>query len=322
LNEYTKFVRASLNVDRSPQKLDKLHRDTRPEFQPETLFLKVLVEGDASLYQYFGEELRLFFYQYDDRPIEQLVYVMYKTEWGELGHYRQYQQQLWNALKCSEIKQSAIERLDYKKEDLLRIFLNFNQCKGGEFNNLVAKRPKRDFFHMAIRPGINFSSLRVNNPVTIGFDGQFENQTSFRLGVELEFFLPFNKDKWSFLVEPTYRYYYTLQEVNRFTTIDVNYASVEVPVGFRYYMFLNDQSALFLNSMVVMDFSTGELIVEGSSVEEINPAINFAFGGGFRYNNRWSTEFRYFTRRELFPINLPWASDYGNFSIILGYRFF
>ena len=41
------------------------------------------------------------------------------------------------------------------------------------------------------------------------FDLKFDSNTNVSLGIEAEFILPFNKNKWAIIFEPTYQYYKT-----------------------------------------------------------------------------------------------------------------
>ena len=107
---------------------------------------------------------------------------------------------------------------------------------------------------------------------------------------------------------------------------EVNYRSLEVPFGVRHYMFLNEDSKLFVNALVIMDFdfkSTFEFNRQGAlSSLDINPGTNLAIGFGFNYDNRYSAEIRCYTPRDLLTNYGPWASDYDTLSLILGYTLF
>ena len=73
VNNVSKYIRAVVNIDRSNSKLDQLSSDIDPIFKKEELFLKVLIEGNASLYLYDDKGLRRYFYQTPNNDINQLV---------------------------------------------------------------------------------------------------------------------------------------------------------------------------------------------------------------------------------------------------------
>jgi len=75
----SKYTRYQVDIDRSSTALSNLSTDRRPEFKEERLFLKVLVEGDATLFLYEDGSLRRFFYSFENSEVEQLVYKNYKS---------------------------------------------------------------------------------------------------------------------------------------------------------------------------------------------------------------------------------------------------
>ena len=70
---YERHVSSAVKIDRSSTVLSSLTVSRHPQWSQEKLFLKVLVEGRAVLYQYFSSNLRRFFYSVNEKPIEQLV---------------------------------------------------------------------------------------------------------------------------------------------------------------------------------------------------------------------------------------------------------
>ena len=108
---YSKYIRSNVNIDRSSENVNKLSNSKRPIFQEEELFLKVLVESKASLYQYVDNNLNRFFYNKDNSNIEQLIFKSYKTtDLDKNNRYRnnRYRQQLWVDLKCPNFRTSKI----------------------------------------------------------------------------------------------------------------------------------------------------------------------------------------------------------------------
>jgi hypothetical protein len=59
----SKFVRADVNIDLTTNDYsNNLGNDKNPEWHQQQLFLKVLIEGKASLYYYKGQNVERFFY--------------------------------------------------------------------------------------------------------------------------------------------------------------------------------------------------------------------------------------------------------------------
>ena len=156
-------------------------------------------------------------------------------------------------------------------------------------------------------------------------DTDFESQPGFRVGLEAEFVLPFQNEKWSLLIEPTYQNFISEKETPGLTS-KVNYNSIEVPFGVRHYMLLDEDSKLFLNGLIVVDFDINSKIdlslQNVVTTLDIESGINFAVGFGYNYSNRYSAEVRYYTNRDLLTNYGPWASEYNNLSMIFGYTLF
>ena len=86
--------------------------DKNPTFQEEQLFLKVLIEGKASLYEYVEVGLQRYFYTVDSSNIEQLVFKSYKVDRDLVAKNNMYKQQLYNDLKCSTFTAKKLEDLN------------------------------------------------------------------------------------------------------------------------------------------------------------------------------------------------------------------
>lgn len=328
-----KFVRTKVNIDRSTDDINKMGTERNPVFKKETLFLKVIIEGNANLYVYEDINLTRFFYKINEGEISQLIYKRYLNSEKEIDQNNLYKQQLFNDLNCQNKSSKSMEFIKYDQNQLTKLFVNYNTCTNSKSVNYESKQ-KKDLFNLSIRPGVNFSSVMIENP-----DGKvnrinFENKANLRFGIEAEFILPYYKNKWAVIVEPTFRSYNS--EV---TTTSNNvaggilnskakYQSVELPIGVRYYIFLNKKSKLFLNFSYIFDFSSDsnvEITRNDGSVYnslEVNTRSNFGLGLGYKYGDRFSIEFRSQTSREILGSYIFWNSEYKSQSLILGYSLF
>lgn len=328
-----KYERYTVSIDESLQTINELEASDQPNWKIRTLFLKVVVEGKASLYSYVDSNLRKYFIKTETVELEQLVYKKHMINATEMGENKQYKRQLWDAFKCKDISSGKIKNTMYKKNDLIKLFEIYNNCGGDSFTNYDEK-VKRDRFNISIKPGINFSSVDIGNSGLPNYNFDFGSKTSFQLGVEGEFILNFNKNKWAIVAEPTYISYSGEQEfiyiqtpsLTRSTNVVIDYSAIEVPIGLRYYSFLNDSSKLFFNAFYMFTITLNdELYAERRELLEakITPRGNFAVGIGYKYDNKYSVEFRYKVARRLFPANVLWGTyDYNSVAVIFGYTLF
>lgn len=337
INDASKYIRATTNIDRSSDQIDNMSSDRSPSFNEELLFLKVLVEGQASLFVYIDENLTRFFYQLNDPEINQLVYKRYLAEHNKLAKNKllvnnDFKQQLFLRLKCDDIGPTDLEHLTYAKRDLERLFIKYNKCAGAGYIHYNPKQ-KKDLFNMAFRPGLNYSSLDVHNIYT-GSRYTYLGHFGIRFGVEAEFIAPFHKNKWGLIIEPTYQSFKSEQtQESPFISggvvlAKVNYQSMELPLGLRHYFFLNENSKIFMNVSYVFDFAPNSSIKflreDGSIFNEleIQSEPNIGFGIGYKYKDRYGLEIRYHTIREILNGYYIWVSEYKTLSVTLQYSIF
>ena len=105
--------------------------------------------------------------------------------------------------------------------------------------------------------------------------------------------------------------------------ITVNYTSIELPIGIRHYMFLGNNSKLFINAALIYDFSqNSNFDFERLPDLDIKSNNNLVIGLGYKHHDKYSLEFRYAISRNLLSNQAVWNSDYNNIAIIFGYTLF
>ncbi|MCM4156220.1 outer membrane beta-barrel protein [Gramella sp. AN32] len=318
--EYSKFIRSTVKIDRSSIDSNHLSNKRNPVFENEEVFLEVLVDGKANLYYYEDGNVKRFFYSKDNsNKIEPLIFKNYQLD-GEriINENNHFKQQLHNDLKCQSIKTKDIEIIEYDKKDLINLFVLYNECSNSNWTDYDTKQ-KKELFNLTPRLGINRSSLTIQNTASNSRNVDFKDKLGFRLGIEGEVVLPFNKNKWAFIIEPTYQYFKSEKEFATYS-VKVDYSSIELPLGLRYYLFLNDKSKFFLNATYNLDFVMNSAVSYSSGVDlEITKSSNLGFGVGFKQNNKYSMELRYHTSREILGSYRTSYSEYNTLSVIFGY---
>lgn len=204
-----KFLRATVNIDRSTSTLRSMSSDRNPNFEEEQLFLKFLVAGNASLFRYENGNLIRYFYKMEGDSIKQLIKKKYLVkDNSRVAANESYKQQLFNDLKCSSLSQRDIKNLHYDDVQLRDIFITYNTCSNGGYT-LYDKKEKRDLFDLNVRLWLNNNNLtfQIYSPYNAIEETRFDTKLSFRAGIEGEFILPFTKNKWAFFIVPSYHYY-------------------------------------------------------------------------------------------------------------------
>ena len=328
----SKHIRATVHIDRSRDDVQNLTLDRNPLFKTEELFLKVLIQGQANLYEYVDGNLKRYFYNVENSDIEQLVFKKYKLLDNKIGANNQFKQQLWKDLQCSSITLNDVERLSYKKNELIKFFEKYYQCSNLELTSHIPQASS-DWFQVSLRPRVSHSSLSIRSNPSSSKDTDFGNKLGVGMGLEFEFILPFNKNKWAIILEPTYQSYVADQTKDAANVsggklmAEVAYKSIEIPFGLRHYFFLNDTSKLFLNISYVFDMAIDSSLElkrgDGVIIDDmkVNASNYLAIGAGYKLNDKYSVELRYFTNRTILGDYVFWHSDYKSMSLIFGYTF-
>ncbi len=344
---FSKYKRFTVDIDRSSEHNDKISFERNPVFKEETLFLKELVQGDANLYLYSFADLRRYFYSVNGSKLKQLVYKTYYLPEGSKDQYgnkivygvntgvnESYKQQLMNDLVCKSLTINDAKNAKYKRNSLVNYFVKYNQCKNPSEVKNWDNNKSTHLFKLYVRPGINLSKHRIKDLRAAGIDYNvnLNTQLSFRLGVEAEYVFPFNRNKWAVFAEPSYQYYSAEKEkvINpgdaffevrkKYTT---DYKSIDIPIGIRHYMFLNDESKIFINLAYVINFDLNKSILSDNVELAVSgrEAYNFTFGIGYS-RNKFSVELRQSAARDLLNSYITLVSKYTTTSLIVGYTIF
>lgn len=324
--EKVKFAKAEVEMERSTNRTGNLSKMLSLDFAKEIHFLRVLVEGNATLYIYEEGGLTKFFHKNAKGKIEQLVYVRYLKDNTDVREYNQYQTQLDASTKCEGTTLETLRKLKYDEASLVAYFRDANNCSGlGKPSTFEPKKGKAKF-HLRPVIGVKSMKLDLKHPSTQRYDIDTK-KTDLAYGLELEYVLATNRNKWSFFIEANYNKIeeeIDLEDPLGGTTDEravLKFSSVQVPVGARYYSFLNDDFKIFADAMLVMNaVSSGSRVTyvtnKGFSMEGFN--YNFGAGIGLSYK-KINAEMRYYAPQSLVQ-NV--GGDFKKISFTLSYAVF
>ncbi|MEW4923714.1 tRNA modification GTPase [Algibacter sp. 2305UL17-15] len=330
VDNFSKFIRAEVDIDQSSKYTQYLSHTRKPEFKTQTVFLKVVLEGESNLYYYEAGNLARYFFNLRNTKIEPLIYKSYLKEQAVAAYNNGFRIQLMNALKCSSMKKSDFEYLNYDFNGLTKVILKYNTCIDPNYKILKIEKPHKSNLNISVKAGLRSGTFKaqefrgVLDPVH-----DFGNDSNLTFGIELEHVFGFNQNKWAISIEPSYQSFQseiteassTSSFINKFA---VDYKSVEVPLGVRHYMFLNQNSKLSLSAYYILDFPLDSAInvQRGTSNYdvEIVKSTNLALGFGYKYLDKYSVELRYNGDRKNTGQN--WLSKYSSISLIFGYTIF
>ncbi len=141
--------------------------------------------------------------------------------------------------------------------------------------------------------------------------------------------MPYNKNKWGFLIDPSYQKYKAQKNVvytdllSKTTNVYVDYQVLSVPLGIRYYSFLNDESKIFINVLYSINIDLKKELTSDNDLQlfEISSGGNFSAGFGYKYNDKFSLEFRNDFSRNITDY-YKWEANFKSMSLIFGYTMF
>jgi hypothetical protein len=316
------FERYTVEIERSASTIGSLDASGKPDFKSETLFLKVLVAGNISLLVYEDGNIRKYFYKSEaiDRT-EQLLYKRYEENM-QVKEYNRYKYQLAQLFADAKYPQGTYDRLKYDEKSLKNLFLKYNGITGTATDE--TKGQNKSKFAFRVTAGVHQASIETQaETLSYREHHDFGNKTVFSGGLEVEWIMPFNNNKWSLFLNPNYQSYKqddrkTMSSAGRLYgwKAEANYLSV--PIGARYYMFLTQKSKIFVNVAYTLNFKTGGQLSNNNMVFDLTSRQGWLVGVGFSYGNA-GAELRYHLKRDLFNYVYRTA-DYNNVGIVLSYK--
>jgi hypothetical protein len=310
-----RYKRFTVNIDRSQLDLNKLGNDKNPVFNEETLFLKVLVDGNYTLYQYEDNNFSRFFVSTGKHEkAEQLVYKEYISDHTYISENNLFRQQLFTLMNSGQMKKQDFSNLSYKKESLVALFTKANQSEGAESKDLSTGQ-NHSSVNLKISANVAFASISMQYEMQ-DIDFQ-QSKVVFGAGLEAEYVMPFNNNKWSIFVNPSYSSVKANKENDGVQT-EVDYSFIEIPAGLRHYMFLGPKQRLFVDAGYTLALKSNARISYGGSEFIVRSTSNLFAGIGFS-SGKMSVEARANFNRPL--VEHPvWRVNYTSISIVAAYK--
>lgn len=338
-----KFERHNIPLEVSSDLSGDLNSDRNPKFENRDVFLKVLLDGDIRLFEYSStNNIRFFIQESSTEAIVPLVYKRYRTAGGNIGYNNQFRRQLAEMLKCDQANMSKTERLEYKESDLIRYVVAYAGCSGVALIDFTANSRVNQVI-ISARFGISTGALALEQndtfeaPTVNQVTADFGSDSYPRFGLQFEVVLPARGNRWSIFVDPSF------QKVNRQTKFvrkypaldvavqsNVQYVTMELPLGVRRYFYWNPERALFVNLSLSMrfnldskiEFTADQALGRPEDIEISATQGYFSAGLGVKLNRRLAVEGRFNSGFDILGDNPQWNAQFGpGGSLILGFAF-
>lgn len=325
VNEGVVFVRKKVQLDQSSSAIGELSRNREAEFELAVIYLKKIVSGKGSLYYYLGNGEKRFFYSVGEEEPIPLVYKKYLARTNKIALNESYKQELKNNLECLNENEFNFGSLKYTIGSLARTFSAYNQCAGSKsIMHDTETRSNKNDDKVKIKV---FGGARNNDLTVLNSNQKFEflPKLGIQFGLEGEFVLNFNRNKWSIITSATYfsqkdEPSLDSDSTNRDYILD--YSAIEVAIGGRHSLFINDISRVFVSGYYVLPLNINQKLESASGLYESYDSFESltSFGAGLGYEMKnLSVELKYIGARSLLN---GLRSSYTSLGVAVGYRFY
>lgn len=288
INDGETYIKNSVKVDVSSNRLNKLDNKYQANFQDKTIFLKLLVKGTANLYFYLTDEKPVFFYETKKQELEQLVYKKYYINETQIGYNMTYLSQLSKNVNCNT---NNNPKVNYSINSLTKYFVNYNKCKSNDNSYVYTNKKNKFVFNIKALLGVDYTNIKVDNKAAFHSNTlEFKNKISPRFGFEIEGFIPSkNKNYFTVFLTSTYKQY-QVKQIIRTVNFDIKYTGLDLTPGLRYFINLSEDKNIFIDAGLTINFTLSQSLKSDafkpldtfSLFDSSKP--NFVIGTGYNYN--------------------------------------
>ena len=302
------------------------------------MYLLVLVEGKASLYQFNSASGEKYYYEAEDGKLKELDYKS-KIEGSKLREEFGFRGQIFQDLECEDITKSMLQSLEYQKKKLVNVFNTYNECSNAEYTDYTKFKNKGDV-NLYLMAG---TSLLTTSTSAKGNETEVSAPSNIPLmgALEIEYTLPISNNKFSVFtgvsysqnkVEGTLKSKVMMPSTGLYLTnnydYDVAYDLLSIPVGVRLSMFVNPNHSFYINPGFTYNFIMSEEEFNFSHFDNnetknssyLDHGIGFFAGIGYRFKSKFGAEIRYT------PANVVYIRDLKPSSnavvVMLSYKVF
>lgn len=334
-----KFQKFTVNIDDTNLNGTGVGYKKNAVYVQRTIFLNVIVEGDATLYSYSSDKGLKFFYKVDSKgiPVTQLLYKKYYRSQSDIAENSMYKQQLFNDVNCYGNKASSFAEKKYTKNELKIIFEDYNYCKDGGASGakvLEATASKKAAFKIAVLGNIGVSKSYIQDAKGVN-NFSSNNRVTFQLGAEPSVLLP--SGKLAFFLRMLYERHSAKQIMTSISKDRVSVDSYGIgsdiftfSIGPRYNLPVGRRDVAFIDASFGLSLPSGSFDRNYNTTtdlgtvtvnESIKPKSDYFFnvGIGYEIDRRYGIDVRYDTERQLIPDGHPYSLSLKRFSIGIRY---
>lgn len=323
------YLRQVVNIDPSSSDPGELNTSVEPPFIRDTVFLEWLVIGRTDLFSWSDGSIKRFYFRNGAGEPEPLISRKYRDGNKIYSREHYFRGQLSRSLECKIIADNEFRELEYRRNDLIRLITAANAC-GDAPSMTTARSDEKNRFSLGIRPGLALYSGELTVPSFFGGGDVIlmQNAQSARIGVEMEYYLPFASNRWRLYAEGAYQRYNTsgFGEADS-PSVAIDHKVLELNLGVRRYVYFNEKVALFgqLMGAAKVPLQNSSLSYRRSAtapVIRLETTWNFAVGAGLgvSFDDRYQLAVEYLPSQNYLQTFRTQFTSVQSISVILCYR--
>jgi len=317
IGERLRYSKQRVAIETSSDKIVNLSSSPELNLLDTVVLLKHEVDGQASLFSFSSKYLpNRYFYQIDGDSIKPLIYRLHTPDGVKIIKNAMYKEQLSQVMHW-EGNEKDIRRLSYNLRVLRNFFIRYNQYQENNYS-IFNKDQQQARFTVMPNVGMEYAAIDVSNR-TAGMRGAFPGKVLPRVGLELEYIIPYFKNQWSLFTNPSFVSY--RGSINTFPAMEIQYNSIDIPVGLRKYFFMRNHSAVHINVFTAFNFDIDSHLKTINTSIETGSSMNFGGAVGYTWKGRYVAEFKYNLPKNITTDYLFWNTQYQSTSLTFGYRF-
>lgn len=335
--ENDKYVSREVKLDVTEQRLREMNNTDEAKFENRHIFLHILALGNANLYEYYDN--RIHFFAEKENQFMELISrkVLDKNNNNDLRIFNKYIGQI-NVLfsDCKTI--SAINGVEYKRKSMIKIFNEYNICKGNINESVYVKEQEKKKNRFYVTVGYYFSNFSLDGKAQELklFDGGALSSPS--IGIAYEINLSKNLGKWVFYPELVYKKYskefqndIKSSDYVLYNPLNFKFSSIDLSLLFRYNFIKSNRKVVpFINAgvglsnIISKEFSVTRTNTFNNSIEDIELEANsnhftVSLGAGVTYN-KFIFELRYIASDKV--LNLYDSNSLSSIGLLVSYQVF
>lgn len=332
IGEEYKFEKNTVKIDLSNSQSSRNYSHLKdPAWEKRTVFLNVIVDGNATLYSYNVNGETKYFYSINSKNIKptQLLYKKY-IDGALIKENNAYRQELFTYLKCNN-DNADFASISYTRNSLARIFEKFNSCTNFEHKVYSNEGSSEHKFSLSAFAGIGMLTLKSKSD----YDSDSSSKISPLLGFETVIIMP--SGKWAAFARLEFEMLNTdVKDIDKknFTSIIGEYnldaQFINLIFGPRYYF----TPKIFVDGGLGFSLGIGDLyeykysqIASGSEslINEEAKSLGMHFYGnvgiGYIFSESLSVDLRYDTPRNILAKEIGTDFKINKVGLALRYKF-